>query len=47
LSELVEKKNETCIKCRNRIVSGVRDASFQSIVDDYLKNHPQDARDKK
>mgnify|MGYP002078422555 FL=1 len=40
LTELVINKKGDCIKCRKQITTGVRDASFNSIIDDYLKNHP-------
>lgn len=41
LTELVKNKKGDCIKCRKKITSGVKDASFNSIIDDFLKNNPE------
>lgn len=47
LTELVNSKKDTCIQCRKEITTAVRDAAFTSIIDDYLKNHPDEKRDPK
>lgn len=47
LTELVKCKKGDCIKCRKQITTAAKDASFNSIIDDYLKNHPDDKRDPK
>ena len=47
LTELVNNKKDTCIQCRKEITTAVRDAAFTSIIDDYLKSHPDEKRDPK
>ena len=45
LTELVNNKKDLCIQCRKPITTAVRDSSFNSIIDDYLKSHPSEKRD--
>jgi len=40
LTELVKKGKGDCIKCRKTLTTAVKDASFNSIIDLYLKTHP-------
>ena len=47
VTELVEAKKEQCITCRKNMTSAVRDSIFNSIVEDYLKNHPEEKRSDK
>ena len=47
LTELVKNKKGDCIKCRKQITTAVKDTSFNNIIEDYLKNHPDDKRDPK
>lgn len=47
LTDLVNSKKDTCIQCRKEITTAVRDAAFTSIIDDYLKSHPEEKRDPK
>jgi NADH pyrophosphatase NudC (nudix superfamily) len=47
LTELVNSKKDACIQCRKEITTAVRDAAFTSIIDDYLKTHPDEKRDPK
>lgn len=45
LAELINNKKGDCIQCRKQILTAVKDSSFNSIIDDYLKSHPEDKRD--
>lgn len=45
LAELVQAKKGDCIQCRKPILTATKDSSFNSIIDDYLKTHPEDKRD--
>lgn len=47
LTKLVNSKKGECIQCRKEIMTAVKDASFNSIIDDYLKSHPDEKRDPK
>ena len=47
LAELVQNKKGDCIQCRKTILTATKDSSFNSIIDDYLKSHPEDKRDEK
>jgi NADH pyrophosphatase NudC (nudix superfamily) len=47
LTELVNSKKGNCIQCRKEITTAVKDSSFNSIIDDYLKSHPEEKRDEK
>lgn len=42
LTILVNKKKGQCISCRKELISAVRDATFNSIIADYLKSHPEE-----
>jgi hypothetical protein len=44
LTELVLKKKDECIVCRRKMESAARDASFNTIIDDYLRSHPNEDR---
>jgi hypothetical protein len=46
LTSLVKSNKSECIKCRKEITTAQRDSSFNSIIDDYLKKHPEDKRSK-
>lgn len=46
LTTLVQSKKTECIKCRKSITTAQRDSSFNSIIDNYLKAHPEEKRTK-
>lgn len=41
LTELVVKKKGECITCRKIITTAARDSSFNAIIDDYIRSHPE------
>lgn len=45
LTELVLKKKGQCITCRKQITTAARDSTFNSIIDEYLRTHPECNRD--
>lgn len=44
LTHLVQKKKDTCIVCRKKIITAAKDPSFNEIIDNFLRAHPKETR---